>query len=360
MVYQVIGIMSGSSLDGLDIAFVKLEENRGVWHYEFQAFACVAYQNEMAEQLKNASKLTVPDFLKLNTRFGHYIGEQVNLFIEQNKLQHQVHFITSHGHTVFHSPLHNTSTQIGDGATIAAVTELPTITDLRSMDVALGGQGAPIVPIGDKLLFPEYDYWLNIGGIANITARVNDSFVAFDVCPANQVLNLLAQNTGKDMDENGALAADGNLLIDVLSQLNEQDYYRQLPPKSLSNEAAIALAFPHLLESAHDVKDLLHTTVVHIAEQIAQATKHFPSNSVNPKMLVTGGGAFNTYLVKQITNLLSLQNIEVVVPDAQTVNYKEALVMALIGTLRWREEPNVLKEITGASRCSISGALWMN
>jgi anhydro-N-acetylmuramic acid kinase len=360
MIYRVIGIMSGSSLDGLDIVYTTLEEQSGKWTYQIIASDCIAFDAVLKSELHNAAQLEVPEYLLLHTRFGRFIGEQINRFIQNNELEHKVHFIASHGHTVFHSPSKFTSVQIGDGATISAVTGLPVISDLRSMDVALGGQGAPIVPIGDQLLFGDYDYWLNIGGIANMTARSNDRLVAFDICPANQMLNLLAQQLGQDYDKDGAIAARGRLLFDVLSQLNEQAYYRLPPPKSLSNEAAIALAFPHLLESPHDIPDLLHTAVVHIADEVCSAVRLFPVLHERPRMLITGGGAFNGFLVEKIKEQLLPLNVSVVVPDNNTVMYKEALIMALIGTLRWREEVNILKEVTGALQSSIGGALWMS
>jgi anhydro-N-acetylmuramic acid kinase len=359
MVYNVIGIMSGSSLDGLDIAFVKLDENRGKWSFEIEYAECLPYSAEWTAKLKRADEMPVGDFLKLHTTYGRYIGEQVNNFIERNSIHHKVHFIASHGHTVFHEPHNDTTCQIGDGAAIAAVTGLPIISDLRSLDVALGGQGAPIVPIGDKLLFSEYTHWLNIGGIANVTIRKGEELLAFDICPANQILNTLAGKLNKSMDEGGEIARSGLLLIDVLAQMNTQEYYEKNGPKSLSNEAAVALVFPTLLESKHSVADMLHTMVRHIAEQVAKACKTNSIEHAEKKMLITGGGAFNTYLVEEIQKQLTPLGISVHVPDEKVVKYKEALVMALIGALRWREECNVLSSVTGASKDSIGGALWM-
>lgn len=359
MVYKVIGLMSGSSLDGLDIVYVQLDELRGQWSYEISYAACVPYSEEWAYKLSHASQLGVADFLKLNTAYGRYIGEQVNEFITEHGIDHAVAFIASHGHTVLHEPGDNTTCQLGDGATIAAVTGLPVISDLRALDVALGGQGAPIVPIGDKLLFGQFDYWLNIGGIANITVPYEGGLLAFDVCPANQVLNRLAQNAGKTMDENGAMAEQGHLLHDILAELNGQEYYEISGPKSLSNEAAIALAFPPLLESEHSIHDMLHTMVQHIAEQVAQAIKKYPAGKEQAGILVTGGGAFNQFLVLKLQELLMPMNITIHIPDATVIQYKEALVMALVGALRWREETNVMSSVTGAKRDSVGGALWM-
>ena len=351
--------MSGSSLDGLDIAHVQLEDVRGAWSFQLLHTDCIPYSNEWLTKLQHAADYNVSDFLKLHTAYGAYVGKCVNDFIARHSIDHQVHFISSHGHTVFHDPEHHTTFQLGDGATIAAITGLPVINDLRAIDVALGGQGAPIVPIGDKLLFGRYDYLLNIGGIANITVWQNNAPVAFDICPANQVLNGLAEREGLTMDVNGNMAAGGNVLHDVFDELNHGEYYDLMPPKSLSNEAAKALVFPHLLESSHSTADLMHTAVLHIAQQVARAAQHYPHGKETATMLVTGGGAFNSFLVTQLEKQLAPLNISVHVPDAEIVMYKEALVMALIGALRWREEVNVLSSVTGASRDSIGGALWM-
>ncbi|MCB0697269.1 MAG: anhydro-N-acetylmuramic acid kinase [Chitinophagaceae bacterium] len=359
MVYKVIGLMSGSSLDGLDIAYVHLNEVGGQWNYEVIHAECVPYSANLAEQLRNASQKSVHEYLRLNTSYGRFLGEAVNGFIERNGIEHQVHLVASHGHTVMHEPHNHTSTQIGDGATIAAVTGLPVVSDLRNMDVALGGQGAPIVPVGDKLLFGQYDYWLNIGGIANITVPHNGETLAFDVCAANQMLNGLAEMKGMHMDKDGAMARTGKLQMDILADLNDEPYYLQEPPKSLSNEQAKQLVFPILLESKNEVNDLLRTAVQHIADKITEAVKKHPSGKERSVLLATGGGALNGFLMERIREGLAALNTDLHIPDEQTVNYKEAIVMALIGTLRFREETNVLSSITGASRDSIGGALWM-
>lgn len=359
MIYKVIGLMSGSSLDGLDIAYVQLEESRGQWSYEIIAAVCEPYDAEWTDRLRHAQQLPVADYLRLHTAYGHYLGQKVQAFMATHDLEHKVHFIASHGHTVFHDPDSRTTGQIGDGAAIAAVTSLPVISDLRALDIALGGQGAPIVPIGDKLLLGGYDYLLNLGGIANLTVRNGQDILAFDVSPANQALDILARRMGHDMDEDGAIAARGTLLQGVLEEMNAQDYYRKTAPKSLSNEQAVALAFPELMESPHQVPDMLRTMVQHIAEQVAAAVQNYPVGSVEKKMLVTGGGAFNAFLLQQLQAGLGPLGVTIVVPDETVIKFKEALVMALIGTLRWREEVNVLSSVTGASRDSVGGALWM-
>jgi len=359
MVYKVLGLMSGSSLDGLDIAYVYLSEIRSQWTYEIMHAECIPFTDGWEEKLRHAQNLNVGDFLQLHTAFGHYLGQQCMSFIDRYHIEHQVHFIASHGHTVFHNPAMATTGQIGDGAAIAAVTSLPVISDLRALDVALGGQGAPIVPIGDKLLWSDYSYCLNIGGIANVTIKNSEEMLAFDVCPANQILNTLATKAGLAFDEGGKLAASGSLIPDVLDHLNNNEYYTLPAPKSLSNEQAIQMIFPTLLESNHTLPSLLHTMCVHIAMQVAAAVQHYSVINLPASLLVTGGGAFNSFLIQCLQEQLAPLQVMVVVPDDKVVKFKEAVVMALIGTLRWREETNVYKSVTGASRDSISGALWM-
>jgi anhydro-N-acetylmuramic acid kinase len=357
MVYNVIGLMSGSSLDGLDIAFVQLTETRGQWSFEILQAETVPFTDGWGGKLRNADERSVLEYVKMHTAFGHWMGEQVLAFIDRHHLDHKVAFIASHGHTLFHLPEEKTTVQIGDGAAIAALTGLPVISDLRALDVALGGQGAPIVPIGDRLLFGQYPYLLNLGGIANLTVQSRQDPVALDVCPANQVLNTLARREGVDYDEDGRMAASGKMLTDVLFQLNNDPWYQLPAPRSLSNEQAMKLVFPHLMESAHSVADMLHTCCQLIADQVAAAAARYGSGG--GAMLVTGGGAFNIHLVHRLQEALEPLQIEVVVPDPAVVNFKEALVMALIGALRWREETNVLAAATGAARNSVGGALWM-
>lgn len=359
MVYNVIGLMSGSSLDGLDIACVKLEEVRGKWNFEIIYADCIPFSEEWANALSQAAGLNAIDYLRLDTKFGRLVGSFVNSFIARHELEHKVHFIASHGHTVFHEPHNQTTAQLGNGAAIAAVTGLPVINDLRAVDIALGGQGAPIVPIGDKLLFAEYDYLLNIGGIANVSVRHGDSYVAFDICPANQVLNRLAARVGLIMDKDGELAASGAVLPEMLAALSTDEFYEKAPPRSLSNSSALDMAAAVINSSGQNTADLLATATTHIANEVERALRQF-SPALPGKMLITGGGALNKTLVGMISERLSCLGIEVVVPGAEIVQYKEALVMALLGVLRWREEVNVLASVSGAERDSVGGALWLS
>lgn len=357
MVYKVIGLMSGSSLDGLDVAYTHLTEISGKWTFEILHTDCVPYGSEWKNKLKNAHTGSVPDFLKLHTAYGHYTGSCVNDFIEKNELQHKVDFIASHGHTVWHEPLYKTTSQIGDGAAIAASTQLPVISDLRNTDIALGGQGAPIVPIADRYLLPDYDFCLNLGGIANITVNT-EAPIAFDICPANQLLDHLANETGLEYDADGSLAKTGKSDPGILNQINQHAFYTKAAPKSLYNGFVQEALLPAFHKDA-GIADRLHTAVEHIAQQISKAVLPYANNGPQ-RMLVTGGGAFNTFLMEQIKEAFSDSNIEIIIPDNSLVNYKEAVAMALIGALRWREEANVLSSVTGAQRSSVGGALWLS
>jgi len=362
MVYRAIGIMSGSSLDGLDIVFAELHENAGKWTYEIIKADCYPYSTEWTEKLRSAVTLNAMEYQLLHAEYGQYIGKEVNRFIEKNGLQYKVALIASHGHTTFHVPAKKMTAQLGDGAAIAAETGLPVVTDLRALDVALGGQGAPIVPIGEKLLLGDYDYFLNLGGIANISFTENSKRVAFDVCPANRVLNMLANEAGKEFDEGGRLASTGKVDDGLLNRLNGLDYYSQPYPKSLANDFGTDIVYPIIKNAGIGISDGLGTYIEHIVVQIKKAIANAGNNpelkSPTANLLATGGGAFNSFLIQRLKEELQALNIDVVIPDENLVKYKEALIMALIGVLRWREEYNVLSSVTGASRDSIGGALW--
>jgi len=363
MVYRVIGLMSGSSLDGLDIVFTELEENRGAWTYAIKAAACYAYDDEWKEKLQQAKNLSAADYFLLQAEYGKYLSAQVNKFIEENELYHQVQLIALHGHTVFHEPAQGVTTQLGCGATMAALTGINVVSDLRIMDVALGGQGAPIVPLGEKLLFPGFDFYLNIGGIANLSFQYQNDFIAFDVCPANRILNMLAQKEGKEYDAHGNMAAGGKMISALFDKLNALDYYTLPAPKSLSNNYGTDVVYP-LMESYNlNNADALRTYAEHIAYQVQQSVQNLiiekAAHQTQFKLLVTGGGAFNSYLIKKINENLAISNVEVIIAEDKIVQYKEALIMALLGVLRWREENTVLASVTGASRNSIGGAVWI-
>ncbi|MEP6594385.1 MAG: anhydro-N-acetylmuramic acid kinase [Ginsengibacter sp.] len=371
MVYNVVGLMSGSSLDGLDIAFVHLHEIAGKWAYEIKHAACYEYTHKLMRQLRDATHLNILEYQLLHTSYGHYIGEQINNFIERNNLGHQVDLVVSHGHTTFHVPGKLMTAQLGDGAAIAAETKLPVVSDLRALDVAFGGQGAPIVPIGENLLFPDFGYFLNLGGIANISAHTSNTssvkkIIAFDICPANRILNMLAEEKNQLFDEDGKIASAGKVRVELLEKLNSLGYYKQAYPKSLYNNFGTDIVYPVIKSFQINVEDAMCTYIEHIVCQIKNSIidcQLFSSNTseegTEQKLLITGGGAFNTFLIRRLKEILTPLSITVTIPDTDIINYKEALIMALIGTLRWREEYNVLSSVTGAKRNSIGGALWL-
>ena len=372
MVYKVIGLMSGSSLDGLDIAYVHLQERAATsqlpktWDFSLLHTACYPYPEDWKRRLAEATALSALDYQVLHVEYGHYLGEQVSRFIEEFGLHFQVQLIVSHGHTTFHWPARKMTAQLGDGAAIAAETRINVVSDLRAMDLALGGQGAPIVPIGEKLLLPGYEFFLNLGGIANVSRHgaaaagslaaggEAQSFLAFDVCPANRILNALAELEGRPYDKAGAMAATGRVDESLLRELNALPYYALPSPKSLANEFGTETVLPLVRARGLSTTDALRTYVEHIAQQVGRAVGD--GQQAGARMLVTGGGAHNDFLVERLRHKLGM---EVVVADDQLADYKEALIMALIGVLRWREENNVMASVTGASRDSIGGAVWI-
>lgn len=354
--------MSGSSLDGLDIVFTELEESGGKWSYLIRHAACTEYEPEWKGKLQQAHSLNALDYLRLDAAYGHYIGQKINEFIAAFSLQHQVQLICSHGHTCFHEPQNRMTAQLGNGAAIAAATGINVVSDLRSLDIALGGQGAPIVPLGEKLLFPDHALLLNLGGIANISAASSNGYAAFDICPANRVLNMLAEAAGQAYDKDGLLATKGFVRDEALAKMNQQEYYVRPFPKSLSNDFGTDIIYPVLRQANLSAPDALRTMVEHIVIQVTRSTGRLLNSFKNErptKMLVTGGGAHNSFLMKRLASSLSVMGIALETPDTEVIDYKEALIMALLGVLRWREENTVLHTVTGASRSSIGGAVWI-
>jgi anhydro-N-acetylmuramic acid kinase len=347
--YQIIGLMSGTSLDGLDIADCRFELVDGSWNYEILNAETIPYTPEWHERLAGVENDTALGYVHTDIGYGHLLGRLTREFIGKYDLKPD--FVASHGHTVFHQPERRITSQIGHGAAIAAGTGCPVVCDFRTLDVALGGQGAPLVPIGDRLLFPGYDYCLNLGGFANISAELQGSRIAFDVVPANIVLNSLAQKAGVSYDHNGDLARSGKIIPLLLDELNGLPYYSQPPPKSLGKEWVVKAIYPLLERSRGSLNDQLATFCEHIAHRIAAVTGQ---NRVN-KLLITGGGALNGFLVERIGKH-AIPSI--VIPDINTINYKEALIFAFLGLLRWRGENNCLKSVTGAFCDNTGGAIY--
>ncbi|MCX6351528.1 MAG: anhydro-N-acetylmuramic acid kinase [Bacteroidetes bacterium] len=349
-----IGVMSGTSLDGLDLALCRFIFNDS-WNYEILRATCIKYNSEWENRLLNASLLSGFKFTKLNIDFGRFIGEMINEFLKTTT--EKIDFIASHGHTVFHSPQENISLQIGDGAAITAITGIDSVTNFRTLDVNLGGQGAPLVPIGDEFLFSEYNFCLNLGGIANFSFSKEGKRLAYDICPCNILLNKLAQSLGKPFDENGELAATGVANDAVLQQLNDWEYYKKSAPKSLDKEKLLQDLWQKIEVKEISIADKLNTVVMHISEQINNElnTAIKASGITKPRVLVTGGGVYNSFLIK---SLKQNKNIEFVIPSKEIIEYKEALIFAFLGLLRLQDKVNTLKSVTGALVDSIGGAVY--
>ena len=354
--------MSGSSLDGLDIAYCEFTVKDGVWALKVINTDVVVYPDEWVQEIKRLPVSSAKTLWQSHTSLGHFFATEVNEFIAKHKLKGKVDLVASHGHTIFHFPENKMTTQIGDGSAIAAITDLPVICDFRSGDIADGGQGTPIVPIGDRLLFTDYRFCLNIGGIANVSCKTNNTggIVAFDICAANQVLNSLANRLGHEYDDGGKLAKQGKIEAALLQRLNELDFYKLAYPKSLDNGFSRETILPLIEEYDISINDKLRTYIEHIATQVAghikSTGKHEKlSFGSNEKMLATGGGAFNSFLIERIAEL---SGINVIVPSEELVKFKEAIVIALMGVLRMRNEVNVLKSVTGAKKDSVAGAVY--
>ncbi|MCQ2260243.1 MAG: anhydro-N-acetylmuramic acid kinase [Bacteroidales bacterium] len=335
----ILGIMSGTSLDGLDIAYCDIQDNG----FELLAAETYPYSETWTKCLSSLENASAYEYAVIDMKLGHYIGQAVNLFRSDHP--GPVDLIASHGHTIFHQPHLGLTTQIGDGDAIAAETELPVVFNFRKLDVALGGQGAPLVPIGDRLLFSRYGACLNLGGIANISYELNTPKPvreAYDICPCNMALNHLARLEGKAYDKDGILARSGKVLPDLLDKMDDLDYYRQPLPKSLGKEWFVENFLPLINSQERSRRDLLCTTVEHIASQIANAVKgHSVAN-----MLVTGGGAKNRYLIARLQAMLPA--CKITVPSDLIIDYKEAIIFALLGYLRVQHRANCLSSVTGA------------
>ena len=344
----VIGLMSGTSLDGLDLVYVKFNESN---YKDFKIIysETKSYSQNWKVRLQTAIDKSNKELSTLDIDYGMLLGEMTNEFMKENKID-SVDFIASHGHTVFHQPDKGITLQVGDGRTLANVTRIKVICDFRTQDVALKGQGAPLVPIGDELLFSEYDYCLNLGGFANVSFKGNDKRVAFDICPVNIVLNHYTKKIGLEYDENGIIASEGSLNEELLKQLNNLDFYHKNPPKSLGLEWVQKNVFPLINNLETQVSSILKTFVIHSAQQIGKVLNGSKS------VLVTGGGAYNSYLIQQIEKY---SETKITQSDANIIEFKEALIFALLGLLKDRNEINCLSSVTGAIKDHSSGKCFM-
>jgi len=362
--FKALGLMSGSSLDGLDLAFCEFRfaESGALNEWRLVASDTLSFSEPWKKILAELPAGSAFQLAEAHAAFGEYVGDLVNAFLEEHQLTPD--FIASHGHTIFHYPDKRFTTQIGDGAAIAARTGRVVIDNFRAQDVALGGQGAPLAPLADRVLFSDYDFCLNLGGIANLTLKADGGrYVAYDLGGANQVLNALVQPIGLAYDDKGRLAARGSLNAPLKAKADALPFFSQPYPKSLGNDWVRRELIPLFLAADCPLEDKLHTACVQLAEQIsshlAQTLEREGVQRSNYKLLATGGGAMNDFLMDCIQKSCAPQKVEVVVPDARIISFKEAILMALLGALRMMGKPNCMASVTGATRDAVGGAVHL-
>ncbi len=344
---NIIGLMSGTSVDGLDICYVSFDNNDPS-KYEIIDCETIDYDDNLKTKLKNVIEMDNDQIKQIDKEFGEFIGLNVLKFIKKNTL-YKADLISSHGHTVFHEPKFNKTLQIGNGEIINKITKIKTVNNFREQDIQLGGQGAPLVPIGDKLLFDNYKYCLNLGGFTNISVKDSRTIYAYDICPLNTVLNHYANKLGYNCDLDGKLSEKGVINIDLLNELNDLEYYKKSYPKSLGLEFVIENIFP--ITEKYKIKevDILATYIEHASFQIKRNIDN------GSKVLLTGGGTFNDNLIKTLNHD---SKINFIVPDKTIINYKESLIFALLGYLKINGKVNCLRSVTGASNDHSSGDIY--
>ncbi len=340
--------MSGTSADGLDVCCATFTRENGKWSYSIDCAKGYSYTPGLKDILMNrVQKMSALEFITFHSRYGHFLGQKVNEFIKEFHVKPDL--IASHGSTVFHEPSKGVMFQIGDGAAIAAETGIQTVSDFRRLDIMLGGQGAPLVPVGDRTLFGAYDYCLNIGGFSNISYDDGPRRIAFDISPVNYVINRYCRTIGLEMDRDGDIASRGKVDKDLLDKLNALKYYSQKPPKSLAREWVEKNVFPLIDSYNLTIEDTLRTYYEHCAMQLAKVTDNGKS------ILVTGGGAWNKFLISRME---ALSGCALTIPEPEVVDYKEALIFAFLGVLYMTDTPSCLSSVTGASKDNIGGMLF--
>lgn len=348
MTFHALGLMSGTSLDGLDICHASFEKDEfGKWNFQILHASTLSYSKTWESKLRKAIHLSAEEIFELNSEYGFYLGEKVQEFIKQYSLEN-IDLIASHGHTVFHQPQKKFTVQIGDGRAIKLLTDIPIIYDFRSQDVLMGGNGAPLVPIGDELLFSAFDACLNIGGFSNISFKEKGKRIAFDICPVNIVLNDFAKQLGKEYDASGDIARNGIINDELLSALNSIEYYQQDPPKSLGTEWVSENILPKF--TTENPTTILATFTEHAAIQIANIFNQYQIK----KVLFTGGGTYNSFLIERIKTKTTA---EIIIPEKKIIDFKEALIFAFMGVLRSNNEVNVLSSATGSTNDHCSGII---
>ena len=345
--FYIIGLMSGTSLDGLDIVYVKFQKSDYA-NFEILLAETISYSDIWKKRLQSAINLDKNGTYVLHNEYGVFLGIKTKEFISKNNIQ-KLDFIASHGHTVFHQPEKGITLQVGDGEEILKATNSTVVADFRTQDVQLGGQGAPLVPIGDRLLFSGYQACVNLGGFANISYERNDLRIAFDICPVNIVMNYYSNKMGLEYDDKGALASKGTIHQGLLKELNSLTFYSKKPPKSLGLEWVQQYVFPLVDKYKLDSHNILRTFLEHVAHQISQIIQPFDT------ILFTGGGVYNDFLIKRIEDI-GKNNI--IIPADDIINYKEALIFALLGLLKLQGQVNCLSSVTGAQKNHSSGKIF--
>jgi anhydro-N-acetylmuramic acid kinase len=342
-----VGLMSGTSLDGIDLVYVKFDKDH-FKDFKILQSKTISYSKEWKSILQKALHFSSEELNKLDIKYGVFLGETITTFMDEFSIE-KIDFIASHGHTILHQPQNGITLQIGSGEEIARITKKKVICDFRTQDVKLGGQGAPLVPIGDKLLFSEYDFCLNLGGFSNISFEKENTRIAFDICPVNIVLNFYANKLGFEYDASGKIASKGKINTTLLPALNSLDFYSKTPPKSLGLEWVQQEIFPLIDSLETDISSILRTFVEHIAIQISKII--YKSNA----LLITGGGVFNKFLMDRIEYH---SKIEIKSRNAEIINFKEALIFSFLGLLKFQNKNNCLRSVTGASKNHSSGVIF--
>ena len=345
--YNVIAVMSGTSLDGIDIIYASYRYNED-WKFEIHHSETIKYSKDWRLTLSQLVVKSIEELQQIDKAYSEYLATIVLGFVKENKLE-SIDFIASHGHTALHQPEKGLTYQIGNQQVFADILNEKVICDFRIQDVEFGGQGAPLVPIGDRLLFHNYAYCLNLGGFANISFEKEAERIAYDICPVNIVLNYYVSKINLEYDDKGKLASKGKVHQKLLSELNKLDFYIEKPPKSLGLEWVGFNIFPLIDSFKLKIEDILRTYVEHIAIQISKVLE-----KEEKEVLVTGGGVYNEFLISRLKNLSKLR---IVIPKNEIVEFKEALIFGLLGVLKSRNEVNCLKSVTGATHNHSSGKI---
>ena len=353
--YNVIGVMSGTSLDGIDLAHIHFTIIDNFWTFEILESETVQYNQDWISELKKAVDFSTNELKILNTNYTELLGTVIFDFIKKYKISN-LDAVCSHGHTILHQPQKGITLQIGNLPKIASICKQTVVCNFRIQDVLLGGQGAPLVPIGDQILFSEYDYCLNLGGFSNISFESNKKRIAFDISPVNTVLNYYSNKLGLEYDDKGQISRSGKINETLLKELNTIDFYKLSFPKSLGFEFVKGIVLPIIENHSISIEDKMRTFTEHIAQQIGLALNSFSSIDKNGKLLITGGGAYNDFLIERTQYYLPKTSI--VIPDSKLLEYKEALIFALLGVLKLRNEINVLSSVTGSNKDHCSGYVY--